>query len=785
MPPPLPTLRRDLPISRQETPDGPVLIIKEPASGRFFRLGPVEQFIAELFDGTHSLDDVRRQVEERFDAPLSEGTILAFVHKLETSGLLTSSKKSALKRPDRRRIRGNLLYLRWPLFDPDRLFTRLEREVRFLFTPSSLKLGALLITIALLVTAANGPEIARDLLDLYALAAVPLVIALALIVVSAHEFAHGVTCKHFGGEVHEVGFMLVYFQPFFYCNVSDAWLFREKAKRLWVGFAGLYFEFVLWALATLTWRVTEAGTTVSYIALTVMAISGLKSIFDLNPFIKLDGYYILSDWLDIPNLRRRAFKYVGDGIKRMFGTGEGIAMAVSRRERKVLLAYGLVATVSSFALLAAGLEKAGSVLIDNHQSVALLFLIAYAGLRVARRFKRLFAQPSAVAKPGGSGGGTMADTKTDPKAPPGRRWRWRAAWTRRILWTATAAAGVAYAFTGKTELRVSGPFTVLPEHNADVRTEVEGIIESIRVDENAHVRAGAVIARLSDKDLRAELAKTEANIREATATLRKQLAGPTTEQVDLANADIAKTDDAAKYAAGKLTRLEPIHERHMMSDQEYDDAQSLALSTAHDHSAAVDRLGVLMHGTRQEDVDATQAQIDALETHRRLTEAQLGMLNVLSPADGVVATPSRELHAMRGQHVNKGDLIAKVYEVNTVTAQISVPEKELADVRSGEPVELRSRAYPDVVFRGTITAIATAAEGMSSNTSDVSGSKSPSTTPVAGNAFSVTTEIENGSGLLKPGMTGLAKISAGERRVANVIARRLARTFKVEVWSWW
>ena len=800
MPHTFPALRKDLAVSRQETPDGTVLIIKEPDSRRFYRLGPAERFIAEQFDGTRSIDDVRRLAEQHFEAEIGEATVRAFVAKLDKGGLLESRRPRASRAPDQRRLRGNILYLRWPLFDPDRLFTRLERELRFLFTPASLKAGALLIAVALLVTATNAPEISRDLVNLYAIAVLPFVIVLALVVVSAHECAHGVTCKHFGGEVHEVGFMLAYFQPFFYCNVSDAWLFPEKAKRLWVGFAGLYLEFVVWALATLLWSATQAGTWISNTALTVMAISGIKSLFDLNPLIKLDGYYILSDWLDIPNLRRRAFKHVGDGIRRIFGIETGSTSPVSPRERGVLLAYGLIGTVSSFALLAAGLEKAGSVLLDNHQALALILLVAYAALRVARRLKRLFRQPPTVVAAETAGADAAAAPSKSSSAPaetrapntspsdaahPARKKRWRTTWTRRGLWIAATGACVAYAAVGRTQLRVSGPFTVLPEHNADVRSEVEGIIQSVVVDENTRVRAGELIARLSDKDLRAELAKTEASIRQANAALRKQVAGPTDEEIGLAKADVAKTEDAARFTAEKVTRLKSIHDLHMMSDQEYDDAQSLSLAAAHDHSEAVDKLAVLQRGTRPEDIDATRAQIDGLETQRRVTEAQLRMLEIRSPATGVVATPSRELHALRGQHINKGDLIAKVYEVNTVTAQISVPEKELADVRPGEAVLLRSRAYPNAVFNGTISAIATAAEGMSSNTSAVSGSSSPAATPVAGNSFSVTTEIENDSGLLKPGMTGMAKIVVGERRIRDVIARRLARTFKVEVWSWW
>src|SRR5207247_10940684 len=134
--------------------------------------------------------------------------------------------------------------------------------------------------------------------------------ATMLLVIVAHEFAHGLTCKFYGGSVREIGFLLLFFQPAFYCNVSDAWLFPEKYKRLWVTFAGAYFEIFLWAMATLVWRVTDTHTIVNYLALVVMATSAIKTLFNLNPLIKLDGYYLLSDWLEVPNLRAKAFRYV-------------------------------------------------------------------------------------------------------------------------------------------------------------------------------------------------------------------------------------------------------------------------------------------------------------------------------------------------------------------------------------------------------------------------------------------------------------------------------------------
>src|SRR2546423_14579090 len=145
----------------------------------------------------------------------------------------------------------------------------------------------MLVAVALGTAVANWSEIAGDLSRLYHPGVIPLFLAVTFLAASAHEFAHGVTCKHFGGEVHEVGFMLIYFQPAFYCNVSDAWLFPEKAKRLWVGFAGPYFELFLWGLATVVWRLTDEQTWISYLALIVMATSGVKTLLNFNPFIKL------------------------------------------------------------------------------------------------------------------------------------------------------------------------------------------------------------------------------------------------------------------------------------------------------------------------------------------------------------------------------------------------------------------------------------------------------------------------------------------------------------------
>lgn len=163
-----------------------------------------------------------------------------------------------------------------------------------------------------------------------------------------HEFAHGLTCKHFGGEVHDMGFLLIYLMPGFYCNVSDAWLFKKKSHRLWVTLAGGYFELFLWALAVFVWRVTLPGTLVHQLALVVVSVSGLQVLFNFNPLLKLDGYYLLSDWLAIPNLRQQSLERFQVHVRWLLW---GADRPGGKPRGQTLLLYGVICWLYSLIVL--------------------------------------------------------------------------------------------------------------------------------------------------------------------------------------------------------------------------------------------------------------------------------------------------------------------------------------------------------------------------------------------------------------------------------------------------
>ena len=151
---------------------------------------------------------------------------------------------------------------------------------------------------------------------------------------------------------------------------------------------------------------------------------------------------------------------------------------------------------------------------------------------------------------------------------------------------------------------------------------------------------------------------------------------------------------------------------------------------------------------------------------------------------GIVATPSRDLKEMKHQLVKKGDLIAKVFDMTKVTAQIFVSERDVAGVQVGQDVRLKARAFPDRTFEGRVTSIATSAQGSSAPAAE-GGRSTLSSATNATKTVIVTTLIDNPALLLKPEMTGQAKISCGRRRIVDLIARRLTLTFDVAFWSWW
>jgi multidrug resistance efflux pump len=734
-----PRLRQGLVLSRQEAEGEKKYVIKDPTSGRFFRIGEAEFFIANLLDGRTSTEEVRRRVESHFETELDRESLDAFVRKLAGLGLLGEDELVG-ERPPPPRLQGGPFYLRLRTIDPDRWLGALVERARWLFSPGFVLACSLLVLLGGSIFATSLADIEQDTLSLTTAD-----IALAWIVLFAvtfvHEIGHGATCKYFGGSVREMGFMLLYFQPAMYCNVSDAWLFPERWKRLWVTFAGAFTEMTLWAVATLVWRVAEPYTAIHTAALVVMLTSGMKTLFNLNPLIKLDGYYLLSDATATPNLRARAFAEV----RRLLGwTHRGDPEPRTLRERWGLLVYAVLATLFSAWLLAFVARWIGGWLIDRYQAWG--FAVFVALLLVVFRAPLLALVRSVRAGLTNSSG----------------RWRWG----RRLL---GVLAVVTLAFFVRLELRVVGEVIIAPEQHADLRAGIDGIIDQVLFDEGDLVEAGDLVALLSEADLRPELEQVRAQMAEQEAQLRMLVAGPRLGRIEVARSAAAKASERLRFARIELERLTKLNAAALTSLKDLEYAREAVAVRGKELEEARGELQILLEGTRIEEIEALQAELARLQARGRHLESQISRLEIASPIDGLVTTP--KLKERVGEFVERGDLIAEVHSFAAVTAEIAVPEPDIAEVEVGQRVLVKVRAYPDRTFEGSVVRISPTV------TADESR--------IGYRTVTVETFIENPDSLLKSDMTGTAKIECGSRSLGDLLTRRIARSVRLEFWSWW
>lgn len=735
-----PRLRDDLLISKQETREETFFVVKDPATRRFFRFREAEYCVARQLDGATPLETVRERVARELGADPEPQVLEGFVAQLGRQGLLAPEGDAPLPgRPANKFFGGNAVWFRVKAFDPDRLFNRLYPHVRFCFTPGFVALAIAVIVTGLGIVLSNQAAIGPDLQRLWGAHGVALVWAAVFVVTILHEFAHGLTCKHFGGEVHELGFLLIYGGPAFYCNVSDSWLFPEKSKRLWVMAAGGFFELFVWGLAAIAWRITEPGTWLGSATLVIVLTSGVRQFFNLNPLIKLDGYYLLSDWLEIPNLRVRAFGYVREGIKRFLGFAPPADGTPTARERWIFAAYGVVAATFSYWLLTNFVMYLGRTLTHHYQGWGFIAFAGLANLALGNPLKKVLpAEPVRLA-----------------------------AIPRRVKTLTLAAIALVLLAVVRINLTASGDLRILPAQNADVRAPIEGLIERVYVDEGAHVATGDTIVRLAARDDAARLLSIQGTIAAQQSRLQLLRAGPQHNEIEVARLALNAATEHLRFANTELQRLQALNAAQAASRAELEQAQERVAGLTSERDESQARLNLLLAGTRPESLATVEHEIASSVAERQRLEARLAQLAVTAPHPGVITTP--KLKQRLGEYVRAGDLIAKVYGVETVRAEIAVPEREVGDVAVGQRGALRLRAFPERAFEGRVTEIAPAAE----------------LTPAGERIVRVTIEIPNDSGFVKPEMSGFARIYAGKRTALDVLTRRFRRFVRVEFWSWW
>ena len=323
-----PKLREHITIGRHRYRGDGWYVAHDHATGRVHRLSSASSAIIGEMDGNRSVDQLWQEIGNRLgsEAP-TQDELIQLLAQLNAADLLQTeatpdsaelfTRAMKVRRSEWLNNIFNPLALRVRIWHPDNFFERSLRYVKWLIGWRGLALWMLVVLPALVLAAQHWPELATNAAQRTLAVDNLLLMALSYTVLKTlHELGHGYAVKAFGGPVHELGVMFLVFAPVPYVDATAASEFRSKWRRALVGAAGMIVEVFVAALALYVWLAVEEGL-VRTLAYDVMLIAGIATVlFNGNPLLRYDGYYILSDILEIPNLAQRATRYWGYLVER-------------------------------------------------------------------------------------------------------------------------------------------------------------------------------------------------------------------------------------------------------------------------------------------------------------------------------------------------------------------------------------------------------------------------------------------------------------------------------------
>ncbi|MDX2109142.1 MAG: hypothetical protein SFY80_02765 [Verrucomicrobiota bacterium] len=362
-------------------------VIGDPYTNNFYRFRPTAQaFIARL-DGKMTVEEVWNTcLKANPDETPGQQEVIQALAQLHAANLIVSDLPPDASQMFNRVVKqrqqkvknllSNFLFLRIPVWDPDRFLNRIRPAIHLLINNWVLIAWVLLCITGLKVAADNY----KELLSSSAQVLEPRNLALLYItwgvVKFLHEMGHAAMTKRFGGEVHNMGLMFLVFTPVPYVDATAAWGFRERYKRILVGSAGMMVEFAIASVAVIIWSAVGSPGAIKQIAYNIIFLSSVSTLlFNINPLMRFDGYYILCDLLDVPNLQSVSFNQLRYTLERyVFRMKQAVPVAITRRGAFWLNMFGAVSSVYRVVLLT------GIILFIGQQFFGVGIVLAVFGL---------------------------------------------------------------------------------------------------------------------------------------------------------------------------------------------------------------------------------------------------------------------------------------------------------------------------------------------------------------------------------------------------------------------
>lgn len=545
-------------VFKEHIEDGkPIVRVFLPGEESMFRFPKANWELAQLFDGNRSYEEVAKMYSGQTGAEYSVEEVREFAASLEAEEFWyrTPQEKNALlmqKDAEKRRKAlkakkskwGDLAQITFPAVNPDQFLTWLYTYTSFIYTWWFTLVTLVFFAIMTVITVTHWSDIGRDTARFFDFTKkswpeVGTFYIVALVSLCWHEIGHGHACKHYGGRVPAMGFLLVYLTPAFYTDTTEGDILASRYQRMVIALAGVWSELYICAAATIVWWLSPPDTALHFVAYMMMLITGIASVLiNFNPLIKLDGYYIMSEILGLVDLKENSTAYVSAWVKRHIWKLPTEVPFVPRRRRPGYVAYALISGLYTYAILYVVARLVGGIFRAYYSDWSFIPELATAALIFRSRIRTVV--------------NFMRFVYLDKKD---RVWAWLSS---RHPWSIAAAAAVVLLLPLWHDT-VEGQFVLEPVQTAIVRNVVPGAVTRVYVDEGMQVYAGQPLLHLHNLPLQSALAHTQADYELASAQASEAALhyagfGPADQQRD----GLAKQTRLLKAEAANLDVLSPI-----------------------------------------------------------------------------------------------------------------------------------------------------------------------------------------------------------------------------------
>lgn len=502
-------------ISREHIEQGErVVLAKMPGTEVYLRFSPVQWQLLQLFDGERSYKQISDQILQQENVLFTEDDVREFASYLEEQGELfyktplekniTLKQKMSSERHKRGRFHvadvTDITLHTWP--NADDYLTRIKPYFEFIYTTWFTLLTLFMFCVMVWMWADRFGQIwsdsfafynftaktTRDLVEFWFLFG-----AMAF----CHETAHGLTCKHFGARVEKMQFLLMYFAPTFICDATQVWVIGDKRARITTIIAGIWGDLMICVVATFIWWGTATGMWIHDFAYKVMMVTGIGvTLLNLNPLIKLDGYYLFSELIGETDLKERSTVFVSSWTRKHIFRLPAEVEYVPRHRRVLFIVYSLLSSAYSYLLMAFVVIFVYHILKAYTPEWAWLPALLFA-FRIFKSRITLLER-------------FMKTVYLDKKE-------------RVLAWFTPARAAllgvvvVVLVFVPLWPEFVDGRFTLEPVRRTLVHADVSGTVAEVFAEEGQQVAAGASLLRLRNLELESAAAQAGADLRSASA----------------------------------------------------------------------------------------------------------------------------------------------------------------------------------------------------------------------------------------------------------------------------